>query len=240
MEKREHVSELLAAFALDILDEAETLQVNLHLAECDTCRAELQDYQQVSEQLSLAVGEVQPDGRVKARLLAEVDPGVVERDSPKVRAWRGRFANLAGSALRTWSLVSLLLVAALVVSNILLWRQINQPEIPDTLRVVHLVGGETSPQARGMLVVSVDGEHGTLVVDGLAKLEAEFEYQLWLMREGEVSSGGTFRVYQDGYGHMGVASEQPLVHYERFLVTVESEGGWHFPSGPLVLVGEME
>ena len=50
----EHVLDLLPAYALDCLDEDETIQVAEHLAACSTCQAELLAYQATVAQLALA------------------------------------------------------------------------------------------------------------------------------------------------------------------------------------------
>jgi anti-sigma-K factor RskA len=239
MDNQEHVIELLPAFALDILDEADISQVSLHLAECESCLAEFENYQEMSEQLSLAVAGVEPPEGVKARLLEAIDhhPGTPEK--PKNVSWQEKLSNLSHAAIRAWAVVSLVLVAALLFSNILLWQQISQPDMTDSLRVVALSGEEYAPHARGMLTMSINGEEGTLVVDGLAHIEQEFEYQLWLYREDEASSGGTFMVYRNGYGYMRVESEEPLLNYERFMVSIELEGGSQSPTGPVVLAGDL-
>lgn len=239
MDGKEHVSELLPAYALDILDEAETLQVSLHLADCGYCQAELERFQEVSDQLSMAVTEAQPPESVKTRLLDGINSHAAQTDSPKPGTWHERFSFLSHSAFRVWAVVSLVLLAGLLLSNILLWQQISRPEITGALRVIHLVGEEPTTHARGMLVVSIDGEHGTLVVDRLALLEPEFEYQLWMFHDGEFSSGGTFKVYESGYGHTRIDSDQPLMYYDRFIVTIEVEGGSQSPSGPVVLSGDL-
>jgi len=71
---------------------------------------------------------------------------------------------------------------------------------------VVLQGTSFSPGASGMLVISRDGEHGTLVVDGLPPLDESHQYQLWLIRNGERLSGGVFSVDARGYGSLWVSS----------------------------------
>jgi anti-sigma-K factor RskA len=239
MDKREHLIELLPAYALDILDEAETLLVSLHISECETCREEYKKYQEASKHLSYAVAEAEPPQRVKARLMEAVQPYPVKAGVQKNSSWQEKMPILANTALRAWAVVSLVLVAALLVSNILLWQQISRPEITDSLRVVALTGGDYVPHARGMLTMSIDGQQGTVVVDGLAHLEDEFEYQIWLIRADEISNGGTFMVYRDGYGYKRVESEKPLMNFESFMLTIEPTGGSLSPTGPVVLTGEL-
>jgi anti-sigma-K factor RskA len=239
MDGKEHVSDLLPAYALDILDEAETIQVSQHLAECQVCQAELQGYQQVSQQLSMAVTESQPPESLKWRLLERIQTPATQVALQEPTTLRGWLSSLSMVGLRAWAVVSLVLVAALLVSNLLLWQQISQPQVNDSLRVVHLTGEGLFSESRGIITMSVDGERGTLVVDGLRHLEPEFEYQIWLFRNGDVSSGGTFKVYEGGYGHIRVDSDQPLANFERLMVTIEVEGGSPTPSGAVVLAGDL-
>ncbi len=50
----EHIVDQIPAYALGILDEDETWEVTRHLASCQACQAELQDYQRVVDLLPLA------------------------------------------------------------------------------------------------------------------------------------------------------------------------------------------
>ncbi len=49
MSTEDHVSELLPAYALDILDGEELRSVGEHIAACAACRAELQLFEEVLE-----------------------------------------------------------------------------------------------------------------------------------------------------------------------------------------------
>jgi anti-sigma-K factor RskA len=84
-------------------------------------------------------------------------------------------------------------------------------------------------------VVSLDGEHGTLVVDGLAALGEEQQYQLWLIQDGQRTSGGVFSVSEEGYGSLWISSPEPLSSYSTFGITIEPAGGSPGPSGDKVL-----
>ena len=52
-ERHTHILELLPAYALDSLDEQDLIQVSEHLAGCAMCRAELQVFQPIVEQLPI-------------------------------------------------------------------------------------------------------------------------------------------------------------------------------------------
>ncbi len=90
-----------------------------------------------------------------------------------------------------------------------------------------------------MLVISRDGDHGTLVVDGLSALDPAQQYQLWLIRNGKRTSGGVFSVDQQGYGSLWVKSQAPLISYTSFGITIEPAGGSPGPTGKKVLGGDL-
>jgi anti-sigma-K factor RskA len=89
-----------------------------------------------------------------------------------------------------------------------------------------------------MLVLSKDGEYGTLIVDGLPLKDETKEYQLWLIDDGLRTSGGVFSVSEEGYGYLEVSSQKPLVAYSEFGITTEPLGGSEGPTGEKVLGGE--
>jgi anti-sigma-K factor RskA len=136
-----------------------------------------------------------------------------------------------------WGLVSLFLVVVLVAGNLWLWGQINRqpPMTAPALQTINLFGTEAAPGASGLLVVSADGARGTLVVDGLPTLDEERQYQLWLIQDGQRTSGGVFSVNQKGYGSVWVSSPQPLSSYSAFGITIEPAGGSPGPTGDRVL-----
>jgi anti-sigma-K factor RskA len=94
-------------------------------------------------------------------------------------------------------------------------------------------------EAKGLMVLTGDGRSGTLVVDGLPKLGPERQYQLWLIQDGQRTSGGVFSVDSWGYGAMVIESERPLDSFQSVGVTIEPAGGSPGPTGEKVLSGEL-
>lgn len=240
MSMEDHVIDLLPGFALGILDEKETEQVLEHLGECETCRVELSSYQAVSSSLGLAAPMVEPPAALKQKVITGVSQKFTS-DLPPVYA---NSSSLAGSRFKKWifswqPLVSLL-VLALFASNLLLWRQVVQlrsaPAQTD-FGLVKMVGTGTETGASGVLVVSPNGQDGTLVVTGLTVLDANHQYQLWLIKDGQRISGGVFSVSEDKYGSLWIYSEKPLSSYAQFGVTIEPTGGSPGPTGEKVLGG---
>jgi anti-sigma-K factor RskA len=235
-----HVNELLAAYALDCLDEDEKEAVTRHLAQCAQCRAELGAYQEVAALLPYGGELVDPPPDLKARLMAQVQRQSQPNPSPAASpSWIEGVVRWFHQSAPLWGTVSLALVILLVISNLLLWGQVRQMQAarPPQMQFVRMSGTQSAPMAEGVIVISVDGDHGTLVVDRLPALQAGKQYQLWLIDNGKRTSGGVFSVDAAGYGSLWVSSPNPLASYGSFGVTVEPQGGSPGPTGQKVLGG---
>jgi anti-sigma-K factor RskA len=240
MTAENHVTELIPAYVLDCLDQEEAVYVKEHLAACLACQTELHSYQAVADQLPLMVAQVEPPLRVKGALMARIQAAAPDKAAGGLSFWQ-RISGFTQRLSPAWTMASLVLILILAASNLLLWRQVNQLSTPqpDVMRVVTLNGTGIAPQATALLVISLDGEHGTLVVDNLPDLSDQQQYQLWLIDEnGNRVSGGVFSV-KKGYGSVWVKSPQPLKSYPAFGVTVEPWGGSPEPTGDRVLGGDL-
>jgi len=230
-----HLSELLAGYALDCLDEEELIEVSEHLAVCQDCRTELQAYQSLVDRLGLAVSQAQPAPAIKRRLLKNIQSaGFKPAKRKRPTAWLRWITPI-------WAAVSLLLIVLLGVGTALLWQRVGQLETETQtghLRVVNLSGTQVAPVANALLIFSEDGLRGTLVVDDLPPLDALHQYQLWLIEDGQRNSGAVFSVDEDGYGTVPVTAPSPLTGYSAFGVSIEPTGGSPAPTGKKVLGGD--
>ena len=238
----DHFEKVLAAYALGSLDEEEASQVAEHLAICRVCRAELASYQAIADQLALAAPDAAPPAALKQQILGRIQS---PHAGPATGHRRSSWWPLAGQSQRAtwaWSMLALVLLAMLVASN-LWWWQGNRSERPvitsGGMQVVAMSGSEAAPEATGTLIISDDGEHGALVVDGLSPLDIDRQYQLWLIRDGQRTSGGVFSVDAEGYGVVWLSSPEPLSSFPAFGVTIEPAGGSPGPTGDKVLGGEL-
>jgi anti-sigma-K factor RskA len=233
-----HVTELLPAYALGCLDEVEALRVSEHTARCAACRAELQPYLTVADQLALATPDALPPARVKQQLMRRIERPTAARSTEPGASWWQQLAGLFLRSAPAWALASLILIVALAAGNIWLWQQVNRTggaNAAGLIRVVAMIPTDAAPQATGKLLISMDGEYGTLVVDGLPPLDAGHQYQLWLIRDGQPTSGGVLTVNAHGYGVLEISAPEPLAHYRSFGITVEPAGGSTVPTGEKVL-----
>ena len=141
-----------------------------------------------------------------------------------------------------------MLVQALLFSNFFLLQRVNRLRATENgapggaqgeLITVALNGTKIAPNAAGMLVMDTHGEYGVLVVDSLPQLTNDQQYQLWLIEDGQRTSGGIFSVNEGGYGSIVLVSPQrPLTEYPSFGITIEPAGGSPGPTGDKVLGGE--
>ncbi len=236
MSEEQHVTEQIPAYALGSLDPEETRLIAGHIQDCDQCRAELSEYQEVVDSLPLAVAVAEPPSDLKEKVLRAVESDLA-RTAPAAEKtpWERLIALLRRPA-PAWGL-SLILLIVLITSNALLWQRViglGSAEA-DSLPVLTLIGTDNAVGATGRMVIGRDGMVGILVVDGLAPLDETHEYQLWLKQNGERVDGGVFSVSETGYGYLRVRSDYPLRIYSGFGVTVEPAGGSPGPTGEQVL-----
>ena len=238
MTVEEHVFDLLAAYSLGCLDEEETLMVSKHLENCKVCQGELVSYQSVTNRLGLAAPGSIPPPELKQKVIKNLPSSQKVISQP---TGRSRWGLLTRFGAVTFGAIGLVVIFALAFSNIYLWRQVNQLRMSPAqdFKIVSLSSTDFAPQASGMLVISADGEHGTLIFDKLPQLDSGHQYQLWLIKDGKRTSVGVFSVGEGGYGSLWVESKIPLADYSGFGITIEPQGGSPGPTGEKVLGGEL-
>jgi len=238
MKEHIHVTEFLPGYALDCLEAEEAVMVAEHLATCQQCREELETFHTIIDQLALAMPEVQPPADLKHRILREIQPEIhhVSKKSC-LSQWRQRLFLFFRPAVPVCNIASAVLIVLLGISTIFFWQQsksLQQLFQTDDFQLVVLKCTHVVPNATGQIVVSNDGEMGTLAVAHLPALEPGYHYQVWLLQNGQRRTGGVFSVNQQGYGMLKIASPHSLLECE-ILITIEPEHGSIGPSGKPVL-----
>jgi anti-sigma-K factor RskA len=228
------MEELIPAYALGCLDDDEAERVTGHLRDCPACRAELERYRQVVDNLAYATLEAVPPADLRNRLLETIQPVPTELPS---QLWWQPLMNLFRRPVPAWSLAgALALLLILGIWLIASTEPVTHPQA--SMQTIALLGGEAAPDAQGLLVIGSDGDEGGLVVEDLPALDVDHQYQLWLIdRDGQRTSGAVFSVDADGYGTTMVTSPLPLTSYVAFGVTIEPAGGSPGPTGQKVLGG---
>ncbi len=235
-EEGNHILDLLPAYVLTALSDEETLQVASHIEACPACRAELIELQQVADDLPLAVKQSAPPPRVKTSLMQAIHARAAGVEVPARPATSRRVADALRIAL---PIVAIAVLIVLAIGNISLWRQLHQvsSRLSNNFQVVALANTTTSPGAMGELVMNGTGQYGTLVVDKLTALDSTKQYQVWLIRDGQRTSGGVFSVNPDGYASLEILAPAPLVSYDSIGISIEPFGGSSSPTGARVLDG---
>jgi anti-sigma-K factor RskA len=236
-----HVTESIPAYALGALDEAEAQEIDQHLEQCSACQAELQAYRLLVGKLAQTVPPRRPPVRLRAAVMQKAVAQHIQAKAPAGlwKSWLSRALSPAAA------LAGLVVILVLIATNLTLWQQLQHPPaapVPtaaaSSFRLVRMAPPQPG-SASGLLIISDNGEYGTLVVDGLKALDAKQQYQLWLIKDGKRTNGGVFSVEDSGYGMMEVVSPLPLADYQSFGITIEPFGGSPGPTGPKVLGGNL-
>jgi len=252
-----HVTELIPGYLLGCLPEEEILEIAKHLSDCSSCLREMEQFARTKEQLLEATPEAEPPAelwdRVRDRihsvpgeeqprpLGSSLQPGMDSVGAPdQPNRWFG--GRRRGSRRLVTSLAAAIIVALGASTTVLATMVGRFPAAAlPTISMASTAGSEWGTEGRapsGMIVVSKNGEYGTLVVDNLKPVSGR-EYQLWLIRNETRTSGAVFAVNQEGYASIGVNSPISLTSYSAFGITSEPVGGSASPTGTRVLAGTL-
>jgi anti-sigma-K factor RskA len=231
--------ENLAAYAMGALNAEEASALEAHLRTCDSCRAELADYQRVSAGLLSALPPQAPPAAIKKNLQMTLR-SQVKSARPQIK----------------WSLNRLVVGAAIVLLiglNIVSIFEVSSLKQEQTERDGQYGSQQT---AIAMLAypstqtISFDqtGISGSLLVDKKRNLLAVFAwnlpsppagktYQMWLIDPKEDRTSGGFLVSENTQPFVMavIKSPQPLTGFVGFGITLEPVGGSPKPTGPRVL-----
>ncbi len=84
-----------------------------------------------------------------------------------------------------------------------------------------------------------DSNIAILTADQFPDLEPGRAYQLWLIRDGQRTSGGLFTVDSDGSATYIFSPPEPLESFQSMGITPEPAGGSSGPTAPPVVRGEL-
>ena len=222
-----HVEDLLPALALGSLEPRERERVSRHLESCAACRSQLAGYEELVASLGLAVPRAEPPRSLRSRVLRKA-----ARQAPRARP-----VPPLG-----WTLAAAALLALSLGLNLFLWGRVARLEVASALlpdQVAVLAATEAAAGARGLLLFRPGENEATLVVEDLPPLAGDRQYQLWLIREGQRTSGGVFSVTSQGYACQLVTPPLPLSSYQALGITVEPAGGSPGPTGQRVMGGNL-
>ena len=212
----EAVDELLAAYALDAVDDDERAAIEAHLATCDR-HEDAGELLATAGALALLADEREPSLALGPRLLASSQPDPGERRTGRVLPFR--WVGAAAAAV--------LLLAAGFGAGALLSGGLSRGEESLVQVVVTdgaLVRAEATP---GEAPVKV-------TLSGLRRRPDGEGYQVWVVRDDVWVSVGICNTNENGWwqGDFDFALEGD----DLLAVTVEPAGGSPRPSGEIVLI----
>jgi hypothetical protein len=251
------IRELIPDYAFGLTDADETFFVEANLEYCPGAAAQLADFRSLQDEMRANVPEIEPSAQLGERLMAAIVAPVAAVPAAPAVPLKPRLKRIplgwvaAGAA-----------VIALVGSNVYWISRVNQlarrPSQPTMTRViaqeqdaqfvltgasdlhwVRLPSSEQNANASAVLMWNAASEIGLLYVQGFPSLSAGRTYQLWLTRDQERVSAGTFRVDPDGTAALLFHSSEPIDEYTWARITAEPESGSDQPTGNAVVNGEL-
>jgi anti-sigma-K factor RskA len=223
--------DLLAAYALDALDEDERERFETHLAGCEECIEQLALLREPVAALAYAAEGPVPPRELRDRIVegARAEPRAAVIKLPR-RNWAlGAVAAVAAAAaclaigLGFWanSLSNSLDRERRATSRLDQLFQENATAKP-------LIG------ANGSLIVSRNGS-GAILVCGLANAPSSKTYEAWVITGNSPVPAGTFR---GGSGCRPVFLTEPVPNKATVAVTLERAGGATSPTLPILFRAE--
>jgi anti-sigma-K factor RskA len=252
----EEGSELLAALALDAVDDAEREQIEAHVAQCPRCQIELDSLREVASAMGNSVAAL-PEGLWSSISTRIYEDQNAETPSPELilggltESSRLIQSRRAMSARRTRTLVgscSTLAAAAIVVLafslasanghvsrlNSALSRSANNVVQAALSTPGHkLVNLKSSAQVELAQFVLLPDGRGYLVKSNMPALSSNETYQLWGIINGTPISIGLMGDSPNEVGFTVSGGPTP----SSLDVTVEPAGGTQMPTSPVVASG---
>jgi anti-sigma-K factor RskA len=223
--------DLLAAYALDALDDDERERFERHLEECDECSEQLALLREPVSALAYAAEGPAPPEALRGRI---IEGARAEPRAPVIRLRRRNWplAAVAGIAAAAACLAIGLGIWANSLSNSLEREQSVRAQYEE-----FLAGGATAKPligADGSLLVKNDGR-AALVVCGLADAPSAKTYEAWVITGETPQPAGTF---SGGNDCSPVLLTERVPGKATVAVTLERAGGATSPTLPILFRAE--
>lgn len=226
--------ELVGAYALDALPEAEAARMREHLASCAEHAAKVAALRAVASYLPAAEEVAPPPAGLRRRVVDAVAAEASKAGDTPVRLRPARRWQPAASPVRAWMGVAAVLVAAvggLLAWNIVLLNRdgagLQQLAARATAARPLIAGDQSGPV--GTVLYFADERRAVVVADGLGELDASQSYQLWAIADGAPQSLGLMRA-----GARSIVVPFDASRQQQLAVTIEAAGGSDTPHGPPV------
>jgi anti-sigma-K factor RskA len=248
-DERSGVRDLLAAYALDAVDDVERRAVERLVASDPSAAEELASLREVTAMLGVAVSSPPPDA-LRTAVLAGVatTPQVAGRATPSMpsASARARDRSATGSRRAPSRLtrvtvgIAAAVAVAVAVPSVVAWREHDRAvQAEARAQLIGAVLAEPGAQVLrgdvvggGEAVAVLGAERAVLLADGLASVPEGRTYQLWAMRDGVPVPAGLLDV-SDGRVEALAAEYRSG---DGLAVSVEPAGGSAQPTTDPVVV----
>jgi anti-sigma-K factor RskA len=266
MTGHERYREDLALYAVGALTPEENKDLELHLAECPSCREELQGLHAAAAQIVLAVEPVRPPSAFRDQLFATFEARPVGSAGRQADREASHSTPHPPSQRAPWFWVPVFATVLFSVVLLALWKQnrdlternrdlavklgasqktleranelVNALTAADAQRVTLVTtGGKVQPEAKA--VYSSRAASLVLLADHLSALPAHKTYELWLLpaNGSQPVPAGTFKPDERGSAVLVLSQFGGGIAAKGFAVTVENEPGSSTPTMPIVMSG---
>lgn len=241
---------MAGAFAVDALPDEERAFFKRHLAHCEACDVEVNEFLATTAVLGAASFEP-PPALLRQRVLRSVD---VTRQAPPVAplapSAQGSVKRLVEVLLG--SVAAVLAVALLALSGVTVHLNERVDELETAMPAIaiddralavlsaadtqtRVLDGDGPAAARFVYSPSLDT--GVFVAHGMRPLTVDSTYELWLFHDGVPQPATIFG--PDAEGRVLTVVEGSVTGAEFAAVTVEPHGGSPAPTGDMVVQGSV-
>jgi anti-sigma-K factor RskA len=216
------IHDLVAAYALDAVDDQERTEFEAHLETCADCRAELADLTGAVDHLA-TVESTEPPAHLKDSVMSAIDDRPTSLDHRRRNRMVTRFVGLAA--------VAAMIIFGIVFVNGRETRQIDAVlNSPDAVQTA--MNGTHGTAA---FTFSADRGEGVFHGENLVDLPDDQVYQLWVIAGAAPIPSSTFTPQGNGEVLMAGLSPGQVIAY-----TVEPAGGSQSPTTDPLAAAELQ
>lgn len=237
----QEVEDLLPDYTLGLLSKRRRRRVEAHLERCERCAQTLAEYEKVGGLLAGSLAQEDPPPHLKQRILEAIAQEDEEPADDRARERRGGFRFAMNRGDRGTFVpfpVAAVFILALAFGSGYLGTVVSGQRMNEYEKLVTMSGQVDSSRPQGVLFVDQARKKAQLVAYDLSPLPPEQVYQLWIIVDGERTSGALFTTDGEGRASVHFQSDWLTRRGMHFGVTVEPAGGSPAPTGPRVLASD--
>jgi len=222
MQEEADLHDLVAAYALNALDDDDRGAFEEHLTTCERCATQLAELRDAAAALAYVPETVAPPAALRSRILETA------------RAERPNVVPIHRAARRTWGLGAVAAVAVAAAVALAIWNVSLRDSLDDQRNANRTFTTVTLKGAQGNLAVAASGG-AVLFTCGIGRAPAGKTYEAWVITGGRAARAGQF---QGGQGCVAVPLARPVPSGSAVAVTVEPAGGSDQPTTAPIIQSE--